>query len=279
MELDSETLFNTAAAAVAVVAVVLFVLDHQFPYSPVSKAMIVIAFCGGVFALSQRTDDAQLTVLCYGVVVISVVALVLELTTQFDVGGTLQVVALLTLALVLFGLRTRLDERNRFVAGRRASRLFAALAVLAVVVVTVDVVTGGLAYELQTQQQVQVSGDREPGAQLGSVAVSNPGLFPHQIDIPRYGVCTAGNWSSYRPQHDGETRPVDASLRVDREYGEYVFGFGEARYPAVVQVHAANVSGEQFGVERTERCPDDESGDPYLAVFERSEDNRYPTPV
>lgn len=279
MNFDSETLFNTAAAAVAVVAVVLFVLDHQFPYSPVSKAMVVLAFCGGVFALSQQTDDSQLTVLCYGVVVVSVVALVLDTTSQFDVGTTLQVLLLLALALALFGLRTRLDGQNRFVSGTRAKQLFAALAVLAVVVVTVDVVTGGLAYELQTQQDVRISGDREPGAQLGSVVVTNPGPFPEKVDVPKYSVCTAGNWSAYRPQGDGESRPVDAFLRVDYDYGGHVFGFGEQRYPAVVQIHAANVTGEQFSVRQTERCPDDESGEPYLAVFERSKDRPYATPV
>jgi len=52
MEFDSETLFNTAAAAVATIAVVLFILDTQFPYSPVSKAMLVAAFTTGIFAVS-----------------------------------------------------------------------------------------------------------------------------------------------------------------------------------------------------------------------------------
>jgi hypothetical protein len=97
--------------------------------------------------------------------------------------------------------------------------------------------------------------------------------------MPRYDVCTAGDWSDYRIQRDGEQRPVDAHLRVDRQYGEHLFGFGEREYAAVVQIRGTNVSGEQFLVQQTEGCPTDESGDPYIAVFERSEDRRYRTPV
>jgi len=144
--------------------------------------------------------------------------------------------------------------------------------VLAALVLTVDVVTGGLAYELQSQSEVQVSGEREPAGQIGSVVATNPGPFPLQVDLPHYGVCAAGDWSAYRIEgSDGESRPVNAHLRVERQYGEHVFGFGETSYPAVVRLHAANVSGERFLVQRTERCPETGTGDPYLAVYERSE--------
>lgn len=280
MEFDSETLFNAAAAAVSTVAVTLFILDHQFPYSPVSKVVLVVAFLGGVFALTQSTDDDQLTLLGYGVIVISALVLVLDLTNRFDVGTTLQVVVLLGMAMVLFGLRMRLGDRSRFISGTRATQLFGALVVLAALVLTVDVVTGGLAYELQTQSEVEFSGGREPGAQIGSVVVTNPGPFPERVDLPHYGVCTAGDWSAYQVESsDGEARPVDAHLRIERQYGQHVFGFGEKRYPAIVQVHAEGVEGERFLVQRTDECPDDESGDPYLAVFERGERYPYRTPV
>lgn len=276
MDIDSETLFNGAAAAVSTVAVIIFIVDHQFPYSPVSKVLLVAAFLGGVFALTQTSDDDQLTLLGYGVVVVSTFALFLDLTSRFNVETPLQVLALLALAMALFGLRMRLGDRSRFVSGTRAKQAFAGLVVLAALVLTVDVVTGGLAYELQTQSEVEISGDREPAGQIGSLVISNPGPFPERVDVPRYGVCTAGDWGAYQPTtSDGEARPVDAHLRIDRTYGEHVFGFGEKRYSAVVQVRAANVTGEQFLVQRTEDCPAGESGDPYLAVFERDENSPY----
>lgn len=276
MDIDSETLFNAAAAAVSTIAVIIFIVDHQFPYSPASKLVLVAAFLGGVFAITQATSDDQLTLLGYGVIVVSSFALFLDLTTQFNVGTTLQVLVLLALAMALFGLRMGLGDRSRFVTGARGKQVFAALVVLAALVVTVDVVTGGLAYELQTQSDVEISGDREPAGEIGSLVISNPGPFPERVDVPAYAVCTAGNWSAYQPTTgDGEQRPVDAYLRIDRTYGEHVFGFGEKRYSAVVQFHAANVTGEQFRVERTEGCPDDERGEPYLAVFERPENDPY----
>lgn len=281
MDFDSETLFNAAAAAVSTVAVVIFILDHQFPYSPVSKAAIVVAFLAGVFAVSQSTDDDQLTLFGYAVVVISAFALLLDLTNTFDVGTTLQVLSLLGLALALFGLRTRIDDRNRFVSPAFAKRAFAAIAVLAVVVLTVDVAAGGLAYELQTQGEVQITGDgeRQAGAQLGQVVVTNPGPFPRQIDVPRYEACAAGNWSEYRIERpESEPRPVHAHLSVDHHYGEHVFGFGERTYAAVLNLNAESVDGERFAVERTDRCPDDDDGEPYIAVFEWQDSSPYVTP-
>lgn len=275
MQFDSETLFNTAAAAVATIAVVLFIIDHQFPLSPVSKSVLVFAFVAGVFAVSQATDDDQLTLLGYGVIVVATVALVFDMTSQFNVETPLQVGGLLALAGGFFGLRTRLEDGSRFVSGARGKQLFAAVAVLAVAVLTVDVVTGGLAYELQSQNEVEFSGDREAGARLGSVVVSNPGPFPEQVELPRYDVCTAGDWSAYRPESGGESRPVDAHLNVQHGYGDHVFGFGERRYTAIVRVFADGVGGESFLVERTDRCPDDESGDPYIALFERDQNTRY----
>lgn len=278
MNIDSETLFNAAAAAVSTIAVIIFIINNQFPYSPVSKVMLVVGFLAGVFAVTQSTEDSQLTLFGYAVIVISTVALLLDLTSTFNVETTGQVLLLLAFALVLFGLRMFLDDGSRFVAGPRAKQAFAALAVLAIVVLTVDVVTGGLAYELQTQQEVQVSGggEREVAVKLGELVVSNAGPFPQRVDAPNYGICTAGNWSEYQVERsDGEKREVNANLRMDRNYGEHVFGFGEQRYDAVVQLYAENIEGERFLVQQTDGCPGDESGDPYLAVFERTDNPPY----
>ena len=280
MDFDSETLFNTAAAAVATIAVVLFIIDHGFPYSPVSKSMLVLAFVAGVFAVSQATDDDQLTLLGYGVAVVALVALLLDLTGQFNVETPLQVAGLLVLAAGFFGLRTLLGNESRLVSDSRAKQAFAVVTVLAVVVLTVDVVTGGLAYELAYQEEVQMSSGPEVAAEFGAVVVSNSGPFPERVDIPSYSVCTAGDWSAYRPEtSDGEQRPVGAHIQIRHGYGDHVFGFGEKRYTAVIQLHAAEAAGEQFLVQRTEGCPSDESGDPYLAVYKRSENAPYRTPV
>ncbi|MFB6220789.1 MAG: hypothetical protein ABEH90_05055 [Halolamina sp.] len=277
MEFDSETLFNAAAAAVSTIAVVTFIVDHGFPYSPVSKVALVVAFLAGVFAVTQTTADDQLTVLGYAVIVVSTVALVFDTLGTFNVATMGRVLALLGVAVVLFGLRTAVSETSRFVSGQRAKQAFAVLVVLAVAVLTVDVVAAGLSYELKTQQEIQVSGSGEPevGAKLGEVVVTNSGPFPRRIDMPNYGVCAAGNWSAYQPEHDGESRPVDAHLRIERRYGDHVFGFSQRAYDAVVRLEATNIDGERFLVRQTERCPDDESGDPYLAVFERSEEGPY----
>ncbi|MFB6127071.1 MAG: hypothetical protein ABEJ79_07250 [Halolamina sp.] len=277
VDIDSETLFNTAAAFVVTLAVGVFVVNLRWPHSPVSKYGLTLALLSGVVALTQRTDDRQLRLLGYAAVVVSGLVVFFELVNTFQLGEPALVVGLLVIAVALFGLRRRLDDRSRLVSDRVASLAFGALTAVAVAVLVVDVATGGLVYELQTEPTVEVSGDREPDARLGTLVVQNPTPLPERVDAPRYRACAAGNWSAYAPQDDGERRPVDAYLRVDDRYGDHVWSFGQTGYRVVVQLHGQDVTGETFPVETTDACPDDDSGDPYVAVFER-ENRRGPTP-
>lgn len=271
---DFDPLFDAAAAGVSGVAVVVFLADLGFLHSPVSRWLLVVAYVAGVFAVSQATTNDRLTLWGYVVLVLSTVALLLAVTGTLAVGLTGRAIVLFVLALVLFDLSERVGTFGRIVSGRRATQAFAVLAVLAAIVVTADVVSGGLAHELRTEQEIHVVAGSEtaPVALLGEIVVTNPGPLPQRVDIPRYSVCPAGNWSAYRPETaNGETRPVDVHLQADGYYGEYVPGFGEHRYAAVLLLDAENVDGEWFPVQRTGRCPDDESGDPYLAVFVQDE--------
>jgi FtsH-binding integral membrane protein len=149
VDIDSETLFNAAAALVATIAVVMFVTSVDLGYSPVSEAALVVTFLAGVFAITQRSEDYQLILFGYAVVVTALLALFFDLVGTFDVGSELTVLGLLVLAALLFGLRTRLDAESHFVSGRRATYGFVAVGALAAAVVLVDVATGGIAYELQ----------------------------------------------------------------------------------------------------------------------------------
>ncbi len=274
VDIDSETLFNAAAAIVATIAVVFFVTNVDFGYSPVSKVALVVAFLAGVFVITQRSDDHQLTLFGYGVIVTSVLALFFDLTSTFSVGNTLTVAGLLVIASVLFVLRGRLDEENHFVTGRQARTALAVVAVLTVAVLAVDVATGGLTYELQTQSQVEVPGDGHEPVQVGTLVVENPTPFPERVDTPRYAVCTAGNWSAYRrPTEQPEPkRDVRANLYIDDRYNDHVMGFNEKQYAVTLRIEGANLTGESFPVERTASCPDTETGSPYLAIFEAPED-------
>lgn len=280
LNVDSETLFNTAAAVVTVIAVAVFVLSVEFPYSPVSRLLLVVVFLAGVFALTQRTDDGQLTLLGYGVVVTSVVVLFFETVSTFSAGDTVTVLGLLGIAAVLFGARRSLDEENHFVSGRRATVALGVVAALAVAVLAVDVATGGLAYELRTAEAVEVPETQRDEARVGTLVVENPTPLPERVETPEYGVCAAGNWSRYRPDPDGERPrpPVHTGLNVQDGYDEHVTSFGTKRYPVVLYLDGERLAGEQFPVRRTDGCPDGETGEPYLAVFESPPEGRL-TPV
>jgi hypothetical protein len=281
VDVDSETLFNAAAAAVATIAVVQFVLNVDLGYSPVSEVALAVGFLAGVFAITQRTDDRQQTVLGYGVVVVSGVALFFDVMGTFGVDDGVTVLGLLVIAGVLFGLRTRLDDESRFVDGRRATYAFGVVAGLAVAILLVDVVTGGLAYELQPASEVELSDSRRDEVRVASVVATNPTPFPERVEAPEYRACAAGDWSAFRPPSEpGEPdREVRVGVHVQDGYNEHVFGFGTKRYPLVLNHGAANTSGETFPVRVTEACPDEGTGAPYVALFPASERRPYAQPV
>ncbi|MBB6647257.1 hypothetical protein [Halobellus ruber] len=281
VDVDSETLFNAAAAGLTTVAVLVFVFNVDLGYSPVSILAVAAAFLAGVVAITQRTDDRQLTFLGYGVVVVSTVGVFVDLVNTLDLGSEVTVLGLLGIAAVLFSLRARLDDANRLVSGATATRLFGALAAVAVVIVVVDVVTGGLAYELQSETRIEIEGDSRQNPVAATVTVTNPTPLPERVDTPHYEACVAGDWSEYRrpAEPDRTERPrVRANLNVDDGYNDHVLGFSSRTYPAYLFLDAANVTGETFRVERTAACPDDDTGEPYIAVYEDS-NRRYRTAV
>jgi hypothetical protein len=281
VDVDSETLFNAAAAVLTTVAVLVFVFNVDLGYSPVTTVAIAVAFLAAVVAITQRTDDRQLTFLGYGVVVVSTVGVFVDVVNTLDLGSAVTVLGLLGIAAALFGLRARLDDANRLVSERTATYLFGALAAVAIVILVVDVVTGGLAYELQPENRIEIDGDSRQNPVAATVVVTNPTPLPERVDTPHYEACAAGDWSEYqRPGEPEATErpPVRANLNVDDGYNDHVLGFSSRTYPAYLYLDAANVTGESFAVERTSACPDDDSGEPYVAVY-KDTDPRYRTAV
>lgn len=281
VDIDSETLFNGAAALLATVAVSVFVLNVELGLSPVTKVALTAAFLAGVFALTQRTADRQLTLFGYGVVVASGVALFFDVVNTFDADDAVTALGLLAFAALLFWARTRLNDENRFVTGRTATYAAGAFAVLAVVILVTDVVTGGLAYELRPGSEVTVPDSRDDEIRLGTVTATNPTPLPERVETPNYGVCAAGNWSEFRrPTEPGEReRPVRANLNVQDGYNEHVWSFGSRTFPVTLYLDGANLTGETFPVRSTSSCPDTETGAPFLAVYESSDDRRYVRPL
>lgn len=272
VDLDSETLFNAAAAAVSTVAAVFFIVNVEYAYSPVSKFLLVLLFLAGIFAITQRTGDRQVTALGYGVVVTTGVALFFEVVNTFDVGDLATVLGLLAIAAVLFSLRTRLDDRHRFTSARRATAALGVVAVLAVLVLAADVASGGLAYELQPESEVVYGDDGREGAPVATLAVTNPTPLPERVRAPRYGACAAGNWSAYRPPADAGEQPREVHIHVDVRdgYNDHVAGFGTRTYPVVLHLNGANLEGARFPVQVTSACPDDRTGAAYVALFEEN---------
>jgi hypothetical protein len=271
---DADAVFGAVAVGISGGAAGLLLTDAGVVHSPVSRATLVVTHFVGLIALSQATNDDRLTLWAYVAIVVSAVAVVLEVTDTVAIATLGGALVLFLLTIALFDIAARFGAPGRFVSGPRVKQLFVAVVVLAAVVVTVDVVSGGLAYELRTGEEAHVAAgsDAAPVAFLGEIAVTNSGPFPQRVSIPEYDVCPAGNWSAYRPKTgDGETLPVTAHLEADGYYGEYVSGFEQQRYAAILLLGAENVDGKSFPIERTDRCPDEDDAEPYLAVFRGEE--------
>lgn len=271
MDLDSETLFDVAAGAIATVAVLFFLFGVDTGLSPATTVVAALAFAGGVFAVSQRDDDRTLLLVGYAVVVVTVVGLVARVVSLFEAQSAITVGALLLLAVAIFLLRGRLDAEGRLLTPGRARAVFAVLLVLAVVVVAVDVGTGGLTYDLDARETVTVPGDGEYHGELtvATLFATNPTPLPERVEAPEYRACTGGNWSAYRFPGDADRPGREAEVRayVNDGYNEHVLSFGERAFPVDLNVNGRNVSGETFPVRVTESCPADTSGDPFVALF------------
>lgn len=135
---------------------------------------------------------------------------------------------------------------------------------------SVDVATGGLAYELRPASEVEYAESHDEAMRAASVVVTNPTPLPERVETPNYGVCAAGNWSEFSPPSEPgrAERSVDVSAYVNDGYGEHVFGFGTETYPVELRIRGANLTGESFPVRTTSACPDGDTGSPYVALFE-----------
>lgn len=274
VSIDSETLFNVAASIVATIAALTFILNVDYGYSPISKIAIVVAFLAAILLITQVSSDYQLTVLGYGVIVTTGIALYFDVANTFDADTLVTVAGLLVIAAVLFGLRTRLDESDRFLTGTQARYLLLGVALLAALVLVVDVSTGGLTYDLRPEQRVEFGDTRGEAATVATVIARNPTPLPERVDAPNYEVCAAGDWSDYRRQPDPDEPPRELRLHANVEdgYNEYVYGFGEKTYPVVLHVDPSAVGGESFPIRVTDGCPTDDTGGPYIALFDRGSD-------
>jgi len=281
VSVDSELLFDAAAAAITVVAVLVFAFNVDLGGSPLAEQALLVAFLAGVFAVTQRSGDRRRVVAGYAVVVVGALALVVDAVTAFSLGPTATVLALLALAGALFGLRGRLGADGTLVSGRTATRALVALAVLAAAVLLVDVVTGGLAYELRLQETVELRGEDVAGGAAGTLLAANPTPLPEPVDAPRYRACAAGNWSAYELGGE-EERPGDrvrADADVGGAYDDQVDPFDRRRYPVEIRVIGVSMDGVAVPVEVAAECPEaDDDGDPYVVVFAVDGDPR-PTPI
>lgn len=273
--MSAETRLLAAAVTASGVAAWLLVAAPGFTHAPVSDGVLVVACVVGLLAVSQVADDERGIRWGYVALVVSLVAVGLELTDTLAVRSLPGALVLFLVALGLFDLADRFGTPRQFLPPTWVKRLFLAAVVLAIVVVTVDAASGALAYELRTGGEVRVTqrGMQAPLAFLGEVVATNPGPFPQRVDVSAYDACAAGNWSAYRPEPaaDGERRPVSVYLQADGYYGEYVAGWEQHRYAAILLFDASNIDGEQFPVRRTDGCPDETRGEPYIAVYEASE--------
>lgn len=272
VEIDSESLFNGAAAILGTAAVVFFITNVDLGYSPVAEIGLVILFLAGVFVLTQVSEDPQLVLLGYGLIVTSSVALFLDVVNQFDVDETGIAAGLLLLASALFFLRYRLDRDHRFVSPATARAAFGVVAVVTAVLLIVDVATGGIGYELQTQPEVEVAAESDDEVAIASVVAHNPTPLPERVEAPGIGVCAAGNWSGYRPDTEPGEPPRAVRLHGDVRvgYNEVLLGFETETFPVTVYLDRDRFRGETFPVRHTQSCPSAETGRAYIAVFERS---------
>jgi hypothetical protein len=275
---DSETLLNATAAVVTIIAVSIFIFSVKLGISYASQILIVATFLTGVFGLAQRAEDQQLVFFAYGVIVISLLMLFAKTVGTFDLGSEVTVVGLLAIAAILFASRSALNSDDRFITGRQAVYALVVFALITTIVLTTDVATGGPRYDLQLDDTIAIPEGGDNEVRVGSLVATNPTPLPERVEEPQYEVCTAGNWSEYRPDDNEDGRiPVRSDLTVESTSDDHVLSYSSKSYPVELGLIGQDIAGESLVIERTSECPNTNTGDPYLAVFQqqsRGQSNR-----
>jgi hypothetical protein len=231
-DIDSGTILYGLGVAFAIAAFLYFVRDVVLGLSITVKAALLLFAFVAFFLAGLTVERDVLDVVAYALSAGAYVTFLGYVVVRYDPGETL-VFLLLALSAALFvGLGYGLREGGLDVSRRTVGYAAIGLAAASVVLVGADALGGGVTYELELNESVTVdppqAGDdrhrHELEVLVGTVTVTNEGLFTRPIDGPGLDSCLVGgdnrtddlfveyHFQPSGPIRGGETERFDVTL-------------------------------------------------------------------
>jgi hypothetical protein len=261
-DIDEAKILYGLGALFGIGALLYFARDLVFDLSVTVKSLLLLLGFVAFFAAANATERPTLDTVLYVLSGGAYVVFLGYMTDQYDVGETGIFLTLAASSMLFIGLGYLLRERERRLSLRQARYVLVGVAVLASLLVLIDLLGGGIVYTATLESQVTMG--EEPQAVVGTVVAQNEFVAARTVSSPSVDACV----------YALDRREAHARLEAPDQYrygGPRVLGGGD-EFEMEIKVRyerPENTTGtaREFAVERAPECPDESSvTDPTIVV-------------
>ncbi|WP_424001625.1 DUF1109 domain-containing protein [Haloarcula salina] len=265
--IDSGKLLYALGVLFAAAALLYFVRDVVFDLSiTVKAALLLLGFVAFVLAGVALEQDV-LDVVAFALAGVTYVVFVGYVVVRYGPGETGTFLLLAASAVLFVGLGYALRRGLPSLSRRPAAYALGALVVLSVLLVGADAATGGVRYDVQTNESVTVTmpaGEQHGGnyvsvtRDIGAITAANPSPFTRALSLPDVSGCIVGETALRE----------DLWVSTDIEWDEDTIGGSTTRTYALTgefTLDANRTEPTTYAVERGIEC-DAERSEPTIAI-------------
>jgi len=268
LAIDSGKFLYALGVLFAAAALLYFVRDVVFELSITVKAALLLLGFIAFFVAGVTLERDVLDVVAFALSGVTYVVFVGYVVVRYSPGETGTFLMLAASAGLFVGLGYALRAGVPAPSRRTAAVALGGLLVASVLLVGADAVSGGVTYDVQTNESVTVSvpesaqgsGSYPPvRKQLGTVAASNPSPFLRALELPSLSGCLVGP-----PDNPRE----DVWVNVDRDWDDDTIAGATAKSYAITGEFRLDTNRTEqvtFAVERGVDC-DAVRSEPTIAI-------------
>jgi len=257
LAIDSGKLLYVLGVLFATAALLYFVRDVVFNLSITVKAALLLLGFVAFFVAGVALERDVLDVVAFALSGVTYVVFVGYVVVRYSPGETGTFLLLAASAGLFVGLGYALRAGIPTPSRRTAGYALGGLLVVSVLLVGGDALSGGVTYDVQTNESVTVSvPETEQGAggyppvnkQIGTITASNPSPFLRALDLPSLSGCLVGPADNPRE---------DMWVNVERDWDEdTIAGSTTKSYAITGEFRLDTNRTEQvtFAVERDADC-------------------------
>ncbi|MHC3379358.1 DUF1109 domain-containing protein [Haloarcula sp. H-GB5] len=268
LAIDSGKLLYALGVLFAAAALLYFVRDVVFDLSITVKAALLLLGFVVLFVAGVALERDVLDVVAFALSGVTYVVFVGYVVVRYSPGETGTFLLLAISAGLFVGLGYALRAGIPTPSRRTAAAALGGLLIVSAVLVGADALSGGVTYDVQTNESVTVSvpepeqkgGEYPPvSREIGTVAASNPSPFLRALDPPTVSGCLVG------PAEDSRE---DVWVDVDRDWDEDTLAGSTTKSYAITGEFRldTNRTGQvTYAVERDIDCSAERS-EPTIAI-------------